>query len=41
MKHAYFAFEDMQHDFCKFSPSFVVQNGTFEQAIERNSEKRV
>ena len=27
MKHAYFVFKDMQHDFCKFSTLFVVQNG--------------
>ena len=27
IKHANFVFKNMQHDFCKFSSSFVVQNG--------------
>ena len=27
MKHAYFVFKDMQHNFCKFIPLFVVRNG--------------
>ena len=27
MKNAYYVFKDMQHEFCKFSPSFIIRNG--------------
>ena len=41
MKHAYFVFKDMQHDFCKFSHSVVVRNGIKKDRTLNNRSKEI